>query len=221
MMANNVAGETAASVHGGAVGKAAVDIRSLILQQVLLPGVQVRQEDLASQIGMSRGPIREALQILAAEGVLSYERNRGYFVTRFSADEMRQLYLIRDLLESEVLSALPALTADDAAQLKRINEQIRSGTGDVDQVIVLNHQFHDLIFSRSSQNILKAELEHVGRMTIAYQSLSLNALADWDLVADDHDLIIDALEACDSAEVVRMSRVHRERTLARLTPMLR
>jgi DNA-binding GntR family transcriptional regulator len=221
MIADNVAAQTVSSRDSGAVAKAATDIRSLILQRHLLPGEQVRQEDLARQLGTSRGPIREALQVLAAEGVLRYERHRGYFVTRFTSDEMRQLYVIRELLESEVLKSLPTVSDADITELRRINEQIRSGGDDLDAVVTLNKQFHDLIFEPSPLNVLKAELDHIGRMTTAYQSLSINALTDWELLADDHDKIIEALSAGDRDELVHMSRIHRDRSVARLIPILR
>jgi DNA-binding GntR family transcriptional regulator len=219
MIADNIASET--SVHGGSVAKAAADIRSLILQRELLPGEQVRQEDLARQTGTSRGPIREALQVLTAEGVLRYERNRGYFVTRMTADEMRQLYIIRDLLESEMLATLPQANAQQIDDLKRINDQIRADKGDTDAVISLNNEFHAVIFELSPLNVLRGELDHLRRMTTAYQSLSINALADWHLLTDDHDQIIKAIEANDSNGLVDVHRLHRDRSLARLTPLLR
>jgi DNA-binding GntR family transcriptional regulator len=221
MEVDSIAADVASTAHGGAVSRAAADVRALILQRSLLPGEQVRQEDLARHIGTSRGPIREALQVLAVEGVLRYERNRGYFVTRFSADEMTQLYLIRDLLESEILTHLPAAEPETLARLRTINEDIRSGGDDLDRVIQLNHEFHDVIFAASHLDVLRAELEHIGRMTMAYQSLSINALTDWDLLYSDHEQIIDAWERGDSSELVAVSRRHRETSLKRIAPILR
>jgi DNA-binding GntR family transcriptional regulator len=206
--------------RGSLVARAAADIRSLVLRRSLLPGEQVRQEDLSAMVGISRGPIREALQILATEGVVRYERNRGYFVARFTAEEMRQLYLIRDLLESEILSGLAALPPETIEKMRVINERIRDGGDDLQIVIGLNSQFHDLIFASSDLHILRAELHHIGRMTIAYQSLSINALTNWELLASDHDDIIDALTVQDNARLVQVCRTHRDRSLIRLSPIL-
>lgn len=206
--------------RGSLVARAAADIRSLVLRRYLLPGEQVRQEDLSATLSISRGPIREALQILATEGVVRYERNRGYFVARFTAEEMRQLYLIRDLLESEMLSGLPPLPPETIETLRVINERIRRGGDDLQAVIGLNSQFHDLIFEASDLHILRAELQHIRRMTIAYQSLSINALTNWELLASDHDDIIDALTAHDNVRLVEACRTHRDRSLVRLSPIL-
>jgi DNA-binding GntR family transcriptional regulator len=206
--------------RGSRVARAAADIRSLVLRRSLLPGEQIRQEDLSATVGISRGPIREALQILATEGVVRYERNRGYFVARFTTEEMRQLYLIRDLLESQILSSLPAVPPETIEKMRVINERIRHGDDDLQTVIGLNSQFHDLIFASSDLHILRGELQHIGRMTIAYQSLSINALTNWELLASDHDDIIDALTGHDNARLVQACRTHRDRSLIRLSPIL-
>jgi DNA-binding GntR family transcriptional regulator len=209
-----------AAGRGSLVARAAAVIRSLVLQRYLLPGEQVRQEDLSAMVGISRGPIREALQILASEGVVRYERNRGYFVARFTVEEMRQLYLIRDLLESEILSGLAAVPSETIETMRAINERIRHGNDDLQTVIGLNSQFHDLVFASSDLHIFRAELRHIGRMTMAYQSLSINALTNWELLASDHDDIIDALALQDNARLVEVCRTHRDRSLIRLSPLL-
>jgi DNA-binding GntR family transcriptional regulator len=204
----------------GAVGRAATAVRNLILRRQVVPGQQLRQEELAQQIGMSRGPLREALQVLAAEGVLNYVRNRGYFVTQFTADEMQQVYLVRDLLESEILARLPEASAEHIASLRQVNAQIRDEGNDLLDVIHLNKQFHDLMTSTSRLSLLVAEIEQIGRMSIAYQALSINFLPDWGSVADDHDEMISALERAKLYELVEIARVHRGRTLALLLPVL-
>src|SRR5262245_62073768 len=81
-------------------------LRDAILQGDLSPGEQIRQAEWAERLGTSRIPVREALKALAAEGLLSHDHNRGYFVIRFGADEMAQIYLLRRLLETELLRSL-------------------------------------------------------------------------------------------------------------------
>jgi DNA-binding GntR family transcriptional regulator len=207
--------------HGSAVTQAAAQIRSLVLTRQLLPGAQVRQEDLANQIGISRGPTREALRILAAEGVLTYQPNRGYFVGRLSVEDMSQVYLIRDLLETEILRNLPEATADVLDRLRETNRQIEAARDDVDLAITLNSDFHNTLFSLSNLNVLKAELHHLAALTTAYQSLSLSVLDSWDLLVSDHDRMIAALAAQDNEKLVILCREHRQTSLTRLTPLLR
>jgi len=206
--------------NDGAAGRAASDIRELILRRSILPGEQVRQEDLAKQIGTSRGPVREALQVLAVEGIVRYERNRGYFVTRFTTSEMRQLYLIRDLLESEILAGLPKVKRETLDQLRAINGRIQASNDDLDTVIRLNRDFHDLVIAQSPLNLLKAQLQHISRMTLAYQALSVNSLTNFDLLVSDHARMISALAEGDNQLLVELSRTHRETSLSRLAPIL-
>jgi DNA-binding GntR family transcriptional regulator len=204
----------------GAVGRAATAVRNLILRREIVPGQQLRQEDLARQIGISRGPLREALQVLAGEGVLNYVRNRGYFVTRLAAREMQQVYLIRDLLETEILRSLPPAPEVHLAGLRSVNARIRDEKNDLLTVIYLNKQFHDLISSPSPLKLLIGEIEQVSRMAIAYQALSLSSLDAWQSVTDDHEMMIDALARYDLDSLVATARAHRHKTLTVLLPVL-
>ena len=215
-----VGADPVGTVRGGTVARAAFEIRGLVLRRELLPGEQLRQEDLAQRIGISRGPIREALQVLAVEGVVRYERNRGYFITRFTTDEMQQLYTIRDLLESTMLERLPIPPESVLAELREINEQIRTGGDQLGTVIELNSRFHDLMLQQSGMRILHEQLHHISRMTTAYQALSINAFTDWELLASDHDQLIAALEAGDNDALCVAARDHRNRSLERLGPLL-
>ena len=80
------------------------ELRSALAAGRLLPGQQLVQEDLAADLGVSRVPIRESLKILEGEGHVTYHPNRGYFVTELSADDLIELYRIRQILEAEALA---------------------------------------------------------------------------------------------------------------------
>ncbi|KAA9166043.1 GntR family transcriptional regulator [Amycolatopsis acidicola] len=181
----------------GAVQRAAAAIRDLVMHRKLVPGQQVRQEDLSRQIGISRGPIREALRILRQDGVVAYERHRGYFVTQFSADEMNQLYLARDLLETAVLAKLPAPSEESLAELAAINESVRSAGTGVDLVMRENDRFHAGVLALSAQRLLVEEIDRIWRMSVAYRALSVSVLSDAAVLAEDHDGMLDALRAGD------------------------
>lgn len=191
------------------------------MERRLLPGQQLRQEDLAKQIGISRGPLREALQILCVDGVVTHERNRGYFVTQFSSDEMGQLYLARDLLETVVLSSLPIPSEEDLAELVASNETIRSAGVDTDLVMHHNDRFHAAVLALSTRRLLVGEIERIWRMSIAYRALSLSVLSDAAAVAEEHDRMLDALRAGDGPQLAELWRSHRQVSLTRLAPILR
>src|SRR6201988_2017021 len=72
--------------------EAADQIRDLIVRRVLLPGEKIRQVELANRVGVSRSPLREALRTLESEGIVSYEINRGYVVSRLDRHDLEQIY---------------------------------------------------------------------------------------------------------------------------------
>jgi DNA-binding GntR family transcriptional regulator len=105
-----------AAVAGSAVAsqRIAGALREEILGGRYLPGERIRQEDVAARYGASRIPVREALAVLAAEGLVTLVANAGAWVTRLSAAECAEAYLIRERLEPLLLRmSLPLL--DDAA----------------------------------------------------------------------------------------------------------
>src|SRR5262249_58597129 len=84
----------------------AAELRRAIMRGDLLAGEQIRQIDWARRLGVSQVPIREALKTLAAEGILTHGHNRGYFVARFGSSEVAEIYLMRRVLERELLQTI-------------------------------------------------------------------------------------------------------------------
>jgi DNA-binding GntR family transcriptional regulator len=97
-------------------------IRTGILDGTFAPGAQLAEVDLAAQLGVSRGPVREALQRLIHEGLARAERNRGVFVVSLDASDARDVYYVRELVEQAAGSALasrrdPAVIAELTATI--------------------------------------------------------------------------------------------------------
>src|SRR5690606_7159665 len=99
----------------------AQQIREMISRGVLSPGVHLGQTELADRFETSRAPVREALKLLASEGTLQHDKNRGFFVSQFSSDEVRQLYRLRELVEGEVLESV---VWPDEAKLAVLQQQL-------------------------------------------------------------------------------------------------
>jgi DNA-binding GntR family transcriptional regulator len=79
------------------------ELRSMIVRGTLLPGEHLGQTQLAERFGRSKVPVREALKLLATEGFLRHDRNRGYFVSPLEIEEARQLYKLRRWIETDLL----------------------------------------------------------------------------------------------------------------------
>jgi len=101
-------------------------IRDLIITRRLKAGDRVRAEQIALALDVSATPVREALRSLQAQGFLTYEHNRGFVVTRLSADDIRDVYVSIGLLAGE-LAARAAKIADEdnLAPIKLIRERLR------------------------------------------------------------------------------------------------
>jgi DNA-binding GntR family transcriptional regulator len=122
-------------------------LREAIADGSLKAGTPLRQDELAARFGFSRMPVRDALRLLEAEGLVSIHPTRGAFVARMDATEISEIYGVRGLLEQEALRlSLPNLSAqklDEAeALLDRIDDE-----PDVGRWGALNRAFHLALYS--------------------------------------------------------------------------
>ena len=103
---------TQPQVRDGIAGaRVADELREAILRGAHPPGTRLRQEELAAQYGASRVPVREALRILEAEGLVTTVANTGAWIARLSLDECVELYQVRERIEPLLLRySLPHLT---------------------------------------------------------------------------------------------------------------
>lgn len=139
-------------------------IRGLILSGTLKPGEHLREEHLAELIETSRTPVREALQRLTAEGVVTVEPNRRSYVTMFGPDEAEAVFEIRAHLESYAMTlACSRINADDLEYLTSIADSIEALGPEVSQdgltdFIALNEQFHRGILRSAGSRQLELAL---------------------------------------------------------------
>ncbi|OUS92117.1 GntR family transcriptional regulator [Rhodococcus sp. NCIMB 12038] len=204
----------------GGVERAAAAVRSLIVARRLLPGEQLRQDELARRLGLSRSTLREALQALSVERMVTYTRNRGYTVARFGAEEMQQLYQLRDFSEKLLLESISAPSEEEFATLVELNERIRAAAEDPREVVRLNDEFHLKIFDYSPLRILAEETRRWWTMSAAYRALSVTTLQDRSLIAADHDGMLEALRIGDSDLLVQRAYKHRHASLDRIIPTI-
>jgi DNA-binding GntR family transcriptional regulator len=184
----------------------AEQIRELIVRGALSPGVHLGQMQLAERFGASRVPVREALKLLAAEGLLLHDPNRGFFVAALSSDEARQLYRMRHIIEVELLSSVqwpsPAQIAELNVQLDDLDELLNEG--DRAQWAIRHRDFHRAIFDLSPQKVLVREVLRLWTLTDRYRSLlpAPHATVGESGVKDERALL-DALAKKDRQRLLR------------------
>jgi DNA-binding GntR family transcriptional regulator len=153
-------------------------LRELITRGALPPGLQLRQMELAARFNASRVPLREALKLLSAEGIVDHDPNRGFFVAPLSFDEARQLYRIRHLLERELLSTVGWPSMGQLTLLRKQLEKLEASLKRRDTVGWLEHHriFYQTIFGLSPEKVLVAEVLRLIRLTDRYRALAAHAL---------------------------------------------
>lgn len=206
----------------GAVAEAVEQIREMLASMELLPGQALRQEALATRLEVSRAPVREALRILASEGLLEHTRNVGYTVKRLTAAEFEQTYLMRRVLETELLRALPQLTGGQIAGLDRTNRAMESAlaAGDFAGMRRLNIDFHFRLFRLSGMDLVVDELRRIWALSDAYRSAYLVVPAAQRRIVAEHDEMIEALRRGDVEQVIGLMDTHRHGTRDQIASML-
>src|SRR5919107_328613 len=154
-----------------ATQRIASHLRSAILRGVIGPGERVRQEDIAQQLGASRLPVREALQMLAAEGLVEHEPNKGARVPWLSMHEVDVMYRMREQLEPLALAeSLSSLTPGDFLRLEEIQEEIEAGV-DVEGFLALDREFHLRTYSACAIDQLTTTVTRLWNSTQYYRRL--------------------------------------------------
>ncbi len=112
-------------------------LREQIIQGSIRPGEQINEFVMASQLNMSRGPLREALQRLCQEGILVYRRNHGLFVSQVEEHDLREIYKVRESLESaaagRLLDGSPRQIKETCEALKDIVNEMAKQVSAADQ----------------------------------------------------------------------------------------
>jgi DNA-binding GntR family transcriptional regulator len=197
-----------------ATQRVADHLRTAILGGTIGPGERVRQEDVAQQLGASRLPVREALQMLAAEGLVEHEPNKGARVPWLSMHEVDVMYRMRERLEPLALAeSLPALTPADVTRLDEIQRAIESGV-DVDGFLALDREFHLLTYSACAIDQLTTTVTRLWNATQYYRRAFMQLTGPsrrW-VVNAEHRLLLDAVERRDEIDAGRFLTGHIRRT---------
>lgn len=188
-------------------------LREEILSSRLAPGVELGEAALARSLGISRGPLREALGQLAAEGLVTIVPRRGAVVKRFTRQEFIDAYQVREALESLAIKlAVPRLTDGDKAELHGMCTEMERAAagGDIDRFFEINHQFHaKLVHASGNEKLEEVHGQLVAQMgRLMKQSVELRGGAEQS--AAEHGRILEAVDAGDPALAARLLEEHIE-----------
>ena len=118
-------------------------LRQRIFARELTPGERIDELSIAGQLGISRTPLREALKVLAAEGLITMKPRRGAYVTETSPKDLADVYHLLSLLETDAAQAVARHASDaELAELKALHQELEAAVDDADRFFVLNEAFH-------------------------------------------------------------------------------
>ena len=184
-------------------------LRQRIFARELEPGSWIDELRIAEALGISRTPLREALKVLAAEGLVTMKVRRGAYVTEVSAQDMRDVYHLLALLESDA-AAMVALTATDAqlAELQALHQELEAAVADRDRFFAINERFHMRLLALAQnrwRDQMVADLRKVMKLN-RHNSLFKTGRLQESLA--EHRAILSALLARDATATTARMREH-------------
>lgn len=196
-------------------------IREAIVDGRVSPGDRLKEEELAQQLGISRTPVREALLVLQAEGLVEAVPNRGSAVRAYGRRELEELYELRALLEGHVASR--AATRRTDAHLEELRQSCARfaallPSADVATFVGENSAFHETILDAAASERLKGMVRQVVAMPLVYSSYHWYSPEECAASHEAHLRLLDAFERQDAAQA---ERVMREHVLAALDVLVR
>ncbi|HQS07765.1 MAG: GntR family transcriptional regulator [Rhizobiales bacterium 24-66-13] len=198
---------TRRSLHGELVPL----LRDMILGDELQPGDKIPEQALCARFGVSRTPLREALKVLAAEGLLVLTPNRGAMVARISNEEIDAYFPIMGALEAlagEI--ACTRITTAQFAKLKAMHDAMVAHyqAGEVAPYLNLNKAIHAAFFEIAGNAPLTQLYNNLMVRIHAVRFVAKKSPARWREAVDDHERMMEALAERDGPRLGRILRDH-------------
>ena len=188
------------------------NLRRRIANNLLKPLQPLNERVLAQELKISKTPIREALQQLKKEGFVENVPNKGFFVSRISVHDIREIFEVREILECRAAS-LAALRADreKLINIRKKHESIEFENGKNPQSLLkAGDQIHTYIFESLGNNrllaIYKTLQDHIARIRIFFVNQFDQRRLD--ASSDEHKEILEALIAQDASRAEEAMRTH-------------
>jgi DNA-binding GntR family transcriptional regulator len=212
-----------ATQHGGVASHRIADaLRTAILDGSYRPGERIRQEDVAARSGASRIPVREALRLLQAEGLVTLVANSGAWVAKLTLAECAELYQIRERLEPLLLRAsMPGLGPPAVARLSDLAAAMEAAApgeeaADVDAFLRADREFHLASYAAAPAGETAQIIGRMWNSTQHYRRAFTNLAArgaGLGITHLEHRLLVDCIrrEDPDDAERVLVTHIRRTR----------
>jgi DNA-binding GntR family transcriptional regulator len=192
-------------------------LRTLITRGDLAPGEKVPEKDLCKQFGVSRTPLREALKVLASEGIVTLRPNRGAMVSALTAEELEEVFPVMGALEAlsgEI--ACKRITDREVQTIRKLHEAMVQHwkNGELQPYFRLNQRIHEAILDATRNDTLKSIYRGLSGRILSARYIANMSPARWAKAVEEHEAILKALDARDGARLSKILKAHLANKLA-------
>ena len=186
-------------------------LRQRIYSHDLAPGTWVDEQALADDYGISRTPLREALKVLASEGLVTLKPRRGCYVTEISERDLDEIFSVMALLEGQCAHITARKATDaDLERLRKIHEKLEkaAGNGDIDGYFEANQAFHQALQKITDNRWLLQVIEDLRKVIKLSRHHSLFSEGRLEQSLAEHRGILAALTERDAERAQLLMRAH-------------
>ena len=187
----------------------AEQLRQRIFRRELEPGSWIDELKIAEEFGISRTPLREALKVLAAEGLVTMKVRRGAYVTEMSEKDLRDVYHLLSLLESDAAGVVAERATPEQQQtLKELHAELEAAVADREKFFAINERFHMLVLEMADnrwRSQMVADLRKVMKLNRHNSLLKQGRIED---SLNEHRAILAAMVARDASATARAMQAH-------------
>ncbi len=186
-------------------------LRELIVVSTLEPGARVPERELCERFSVSRTPLREALKVLASEGLLELLPHRGAQVTRLTAAYLDEMFPVMGALEALAGElACARITEAEMAEVRALHYQmvLHATRGELPEYFRLNQRIHEAIMAAARNPTLSRMYRSLAGRVRRARYIANMSQARWDQAVAEHEAILAALERRDGAALGRVLKAH-------------
>jgi DNA-binding GntR family transcriptional regulator len=187
----------------------AEQLRQRIFRRELEPGSWIDELKIAEEFGISRTPLREALKVLAAKGLVTMKVRRGAYVTEMSEKDLRDVYHLLSLLESDAAGVVAERATPEQLQaLEALHQELEDATSNRDRFFAINERFHMLLLELADnrwRSQMVADLRKVMKLNRHNSLLKQGRIED---SLREHRTILAAMLARDAQATVQAMQAH-------------
>ena len=189
-------------------------LREQLVDGTFPPGTQLNISKIAEEMGVSIGPVREAIKILQSEGRLVRHRSRSYRVREFTRDELVQLNKLSTYLEIELIKAgVPKLTDGDIAEMRELTKPVTELPANRSQLLAAHRRLHFICFEVADKSVFLENVTRLWNHYEHYRLLFFDVEKNQRTANVEHQEFVDACARRDANLAIKIHDRHRRNSL--------